>query len=350
MGIGLGQDDPGLAGGGVHGQQVQPALVAGLALDVQGLAVLRPVHPGQVDVGVVAQVHLDARAGQRLDVKLDAGVGAAGAGVALRDHIGAGGVYFRTLDDVDAGLVDEGDGDGAIIGAPPVAGGPAHFLLGDELGGPPALQLDAALGERALRAAGDGHQIEVVVADPGDETALGRDLGVDLVAGAGGQLAGLSDGHVIEPQVALDGRQDHLAQTVPGIVHDATGGDAGPLAPRLFGLRKLAFGRRQLLAVQQQARFTARHVGDPQVGDGQVIGAGLDVGDRPAVGRQFDPPGAGTGDVGALEDALCGKLFGHGGGCGEQGRKRGGGEFHERCSTGSKPRWQSPRRLIVAAP
>ena len=74
----------------------------------------------------------------------------AGAGIALGDHLRARGPDLGPIHDIDPGLVDEGDGDGPVVGAPPVAGVAVHLLLGDELGRPPALQLGPALGQRAL--------------------------------------------------------------------------------------------------------------------------------------------------------------------------------------------------------
>ncbi len=54
------------ARGGIDGQQVEMLLVAAFALDVERLAILRPFHPGEINVGIGAEIDLGAAASVRV--------------------------------------------------------------------------------------------------------------------------------------------------------------------------------------------------------------------------------------------------------------------------------------------
>ena len=299
----LAEDDARGTGGRIDTQQVERLLVARLTLDIQGLAVLGPIDPRQIDVGVRAQVHLDPRAALKIaDIEFDLGIGTAGAGIALLDHGRAAAGDLEPGHDVHRAFVHAGQGDVAFVGAPPVAGVAVHLLLGDELGRGPGDQTGAVVGDRRLLARGQIIDDQVLVADPGNEIALGRDLGVDLVGLGLGQAAHLAVGAAGQEDVALQRRKDVAALLVPGVFDHPARADPHPLAPRLFGLGQFAGVGNQGAGVDQLVGLALAGGRGPQVLDVHIVFARAQEGDQLAVGRQADPLGHRAVQAGAGED------------------------------------------------
>jgi hypothetical protein len=261
-----------------------------------------------------AQVDLDGLAGRQvLDEQVDHGVGAAGPRVALLDHRGAAGADVGARDHVDAALVDAGVGDAGLAGVPPIAGEAVHLLLGHELGRAERQGVLALGGQGLLGPAGrppiQGLDVEVLVADIGDVGALGRDLGVDLVAGSLGQARDLAVGDAVQIEVAVQRHQDEAAFLVPAVFDDAAGRDAGPFAAGLLGFRQLLAARRQGRRVDQAVGLAALDVGRPQVLDVGRLGLALQVGDALAVRRQGHALGRGAAQGRVGEDPFGGEFF-----------------------------------------
>jgi len=81
-----------------------------------------------------------------------------------------------------------------------------------------------------------------------------------------------------------------------------------PLAPAFFGLRRRGVLRGQCAAVDQQTRWSAGSVGDPQIGDALVVGLGAQERHRRPIRRQLDHPRLWPGKVGIGIHAFGGKL------------------------------------------
>ena len=308
----------------IDGEQLQRLLVAALALDVEGLAVLRPVDAGEVDVGVGPKVDLDRRAaGQALDVELDNRVGATGSGIALADDGRAFRADIDARDDVDLAFVDLCIGDGVVLGAPPITGVAAHLFLSHELGGSERDRIVCGGGDRFRRALRQRRGVEHAIADEAEIAARGRDLGVGGVAAlrsprdALGDRAGLRVGDVELPRHRDD---DAGALIVPGVFDHAMLADALAFAAGEFG-----FAERRALHLQRggvdQPLWRARSVrrNGPEVEGCLVFCLGLQIGDELAVRRQGDTPRHRSGQVPIGEHALW--PIGGGGGA-RQGRKR----------------------------
>ena len=311
MGARLGKQYPRAAISGVYRQQVQPLLVPGLALDVEGPAISRPVHTGQVEVGVRPEVHADGNAaGEAGDEQLDPGVGTPGPGISLGHDHRPGRVHIEPFDHVHARQVGPGQGDPGLVRAPPVASLAVHLFLGDELGGRPALELRAILGQGpGVPAAGWRHP-EIIPADEGDEAAPGRDAGVDLVLGRVRQAPQRAIASGPEPEVALHRGQDEPAFVVPVVGHDARSLDALALAPALLGLGKDPLARNQGGGVDQASGCPAGHVGGPEVRDPGIVRPGAEVGHQRPVRGQGDPARPRTAQVRGRIDPLEGKVGG----------------------------------------
>ena len=323
----LGQHHARGAGRGVHQQQVQPLLVARLALDVEGAPVLGPIDPGEVDVGVRPQVDAHGRAagGQRRDVQLHHRVRTPRPRVALLQRGGAGGVDVQARDDVHAALVHARIGDARLIGAEPVARVPVHLLLRDELGQAEGDRASAVGGDRALAAAGEVVHVQVLVADVADPAAVAAELGVGLVAGRARQPLHGAVGGAGEVEVAAGGHQDLAAFLVPTVLHDAARADALALAARLLGLRQFLALRLQRRGVDQPPRLAAGDGQRPQVLHRLVVGLGPQEGDEAPVRADLHAARRGAVDVRIGEGALGGQLVGGSGG-GEGGHEQGGGD------------------------
>ena len=293
MRVGLRQDDRRASGYRIDRQEVEPLLIAAEALDIECAAVLRPVDAGEIDVGVGAHIDLDAATVRQAgDVEVDDGVRPPGARIALLDDDGAGRGDVGARHDVNRRLVDVSERDARLVGRPPVAGVAVKLLLRDELRRRPTTQLAAVGRQRALGAARRRHDIEVVVAHVGDEAALRRHLGVDLVRRRRGELPDLGRGALPQPDVALHGNEDEAALLVPVVVDDTRGLDALPLSPRLFRFGQLAALGRQRAAVDKEPRRAALGARRPQVGHPLVVGLRLQIGDKAAVRGQLDAAGA----------------------------------------------------------
>ena len=104
-------------------EQIERLLVAAQPLDVERLAVGRPVDAGQIEIGVGTEVdtRLVATVGVH-EPELDRGIGGAGDRIALLDDRRPLGADRRAADDRDLALVGALDGQSAVAGCPPGAG------------------------------------------------------------------------------------------------------------------------------------------------------------------------------------------------------------------------------------
>ena len=311
VGARLGEQDSRAAVLGVHRQQVQPLLVPGLALDVEGPTVSRPVHSGQVDIRFRPKIHADRRAaGKAGDKQLDPGVGTPGPGISLGHDHRPGRIHIEPLDHVHARQIGPGQGDPGVVRAPPVAGLTVHLFLGDEFGGRPALKLRAILGQGAGVPATGWRDPEIVLADEGDEATPRRDAGVDFVHRRVRQTPQRAVAPGPEPEVALHRGQDEPALVIPVIGHDARGLDALALAPALLGLGKDPLPRDQGGGVDETPGGAARHVGSPEIRDPGIIRPGAEVGHQGPVRGEGDPARARAAQVRGRIDPLQGQVGG----------------------------------------
>src|SRR5689334_14004744 len=75
----FGQQDLRLASRRIDREQVQPLLIAALALDVEGLTVLRPIDTRQINVAFLSQIDLYLARSVRLhDIEIDQRIGRPG--------------------------------------------------------------------------------------------------------------------------------------------------------------------------------------------------------------------------------------------------------------------------------
>ena len=326
VGARLGKQYPRAAISGVYRQQVQPLLVPGLALDVKSPAVSRPVHPGQVDVGVRPEVHADGRAaGKAGDEQRDPGVGTPGPGISLGHNHRPGRIHIEPLDHIHAGQIGPGQGDPGLVRAPPVAGLAVHLFLGDELGSCPALKLGAILGQGPGVPAGGWRNPEIIPADEGDKATPGRDAGVDFVLRRVRQTTQGAVAPGPEPEVALHRGQDEPAFVVPVVGHDARGLDTLALAPALLGLGQNPLARDQGGGVDQAPGGPARDFGGPEVRHPGIVRPGAEVGHQGPVRGQGDPARPRTAQVRGRIDPLQGQV----GGGRASGRQ---GQGHHTCN------------------
>ena len=273
-GAGLGEQGAlGTAGqAGFH--QFQALLVAALALEGDALRIA-PVHPGQVDVRVAAQVDpLRLRAGERGNhPQLHPHVGIAGGRVALLDHLHAVGIHLVALLHRHRAFIDARKGNGRIIRRPPVTGVAVHFLVGDELGHAVADDRAAVRRELYLLAAGQIDHPQVALADEADKPALGRDLRVGGEAFAVGELAHRAAGQLVQVQLAGQREQQALGIGRELVIDDATHrGDALALAAGLLGITEHFLARQHDLGIDQQPGLPGGDVVLPQV---QLVAVGL---------------------------------------------------------------------------
>ncbi len=320
------QVDPGVAalgqqhalgqGVGVDQAQLQFLLTARHPLVAEPLAVRQPLHAGEVDVRILAQVD-PARgpAGRRDQAQLDRDVGIAGERIALRHHRGAVGVQLHAPGDRHRRRVVALVGDCRIVRCPPVAGAAAHFLLGHELGLAVVHGAAAVGGQLRGLPAGQVDHPQVLVLHVGHVVAGGRDLRVD------GLAAGIQRGHalvlrlvqVVQVQRAIHGDQQLVPVRRPLVVQDAVQArGALALAARPLGVRQLLAGGRQRGRIDQHLHALVGQVVLPQVEGVLVVGLGAQEGHARAIRRDLQPAHVGAAQAAAVEDAFDGEFLGHG--------------------------------------
>ena len=165
---------------GVHLQQFQALLVAGLALYGERARIREPGDAGEVPFArrggrQFAQGRCIAR-GVRpgRDPKIHACVRPAGRGVTLADDPHRLGVDLEAFDLVHGRLIDARERDHAFIGRPPVPGVAVHLLLGDELGHAEGHEPRALACDRGLATGGDLDDIEVLLAHEAHKASARR--------------------------------------------------------------------------------------------------------------------------------------------------------------------------------
>ncbi len=293
-----------LAGSGIDCQHVQPRLRAFLALDVERLAIGRPVDPGKVDVLVRPEIDLDLAAAIRVHhPQRDQRVGRSRHRIALLKGPGTLRADCGAGDDPDRGIVEPLDRDAAVVGRPPVAGEAGHFLLRDEFGLAPVNGLGRFLGRDRARLGTDLAGPQPPVAHERDIAAARAERGVELVTAAVGQPADLA----VKPgqeQIAIERDQDRLAIGCPVIADDALEiTDPLAFALHLFGFGQL-LARPQLEAVNQHGPLPGRAIIAPQVIALAIVGSGPQHGQPAPVGRKLDPARHCAVQAGTGEDAL----------------------------------------------
>ena len=266
----LGEDRRRRAGCRIDLEHVEHGLLAVLALDVKRAAIGRPIHPCEIDRRIAfaqlvcGEIDLHAVAAIGVHhVEFDIGILAARDRIALVEHLGAGGADRRAGDNADHAFVEAFDRHPAVVGAPPIAGQPRHFLLRDELRLAPAHVL------AFLRCNGPCFPAhftdpEPAVAHEGDVGAGVAERGIELALFGIGQLHHVA-AQPREVEVAVE-RDEHAAAIVgPLIVDD-------PLQaadPRALALHLLVFGqvaaRSERLAVDQHRPFARVPVISPQI-------------------------------------------------------------------------------------
>ncbi len=264
-------------------EHVEHGLLAVLALDVERAAIGRPVHAGEVEIGRIA-FGIDSRLLMRGEIDLhpvltvgihhiefDIGVFAARDRIALVEHPGARRADRRPRHDADHALVEALDRDAPVVGAPPIAGHPAHFLLRDELGLAPAYRLALARRDRcglAPRLADP----QLAIADEGNVAARIAERGIEFAFLGIGQPYHFP-AHSREVEIAIERDQHAGAILGPLIVDDALqAADPRALALHLLLLGQFA-ARTQHLAVDQHRPFARIAVIGPQIVAFAVVGA-----------------------------------------------------------------------------
>ncbi len=281
----LGEDGLGRAGLRARGQNVEHGLGAVLALGVQRAAVLAPVHPGEIDVGLFPEIDLRPFAGGHIDdMQLDQHVRRARARIALVGDGDALGVDAEAGHDLDRGLVNARRGDIAAIRAPPIAGVTAHLFLGDEFGDAPADRIAALGGQGALLAGFKIVHPEVLVADEAHIGPVRADAGVGFERLGLHQALGLAGVHIHIEDIAIERHEDGFTRLVPVIADDAGGGDAGALAILDLGFGQLPLIGRQHGGINQHVGPAIAEIHRPEIGHRAVVILGAQEGHALAIG------------------------------------------------------------------
>ena len=349
----FGEQDLRLAGGRIDLEHVEPGLCAVLALNVERLAIGRPIDAREVDVLIRAEIDLHPALAVRADhPQRDFGIGAARDRIALLECLRTLRADGGTGDGADLGFVEALGREARAIGRPPVALEAVHLLLRDELGLAP---VDGGGGfgwGHGLRfgLAVDRPDEQPLVAHERDVAALGAERGIELAALRTRDLAH----RTIEPgeqQVAVDGNEHGLAVGGPFVADDALEiADALALALHLFGFREFPPGRK-LLRIDQHAPFASFPVEAPQVIAFAVIGTAAQHGDIAAIGRKLDRARHGPGQAGAGKNAFerkraglvrCGLRCGHGGFLRLGSKNRHSGKQGTGCQNGGYQNGSSP--------
>ena len=124
---------PALAAKRIDRQQIEYGLFTVLALDVQHLAIGRPVDPGEVDVAVRTKVHFDPAGAVWLHhEQRNQRVGRPGNRITLDEGLGSFCTDSGAGDEAHRRVIKALHGNAAVVRRPPVSGEAGHFLLRDE--------------------------------------------------------------------------------------------------------------------------------------------------------------------------------------------------------------------------
>ena len=219
---------------------------------------------GEIDLDAVVAVGVH-------HVEFDIGILAARDRIALVEYLGAGGADRSARDNAYHALVEAFDRHAPVVGAPPIAGQPRHFLLRDELRLAPAHVL-AFLWRNGLCFPARFTDPEPAVANEGYVGAGVAEGGIELA------LLGIGKLHRFpaqprEVEVAVE-RDEHAAGILGPLIVDDPLQAADPCA---LALHLLVFGqvaaRSQRLAVDQHRPFARVPVKGPQIVAFAVVGA-----------------------------------------------------------------------------
>ena len=250
-----------------------------------------PVYPRKIGVRPYTGQAGILAAFQIVDEEFDKRVRRASARIALVDDRGFLGLDVEALDDVDRAFIDLGEGDVALIRAPPIACIAAHLFLRNELGN--------AIGDRIIRlgvrrdlallAARKLDHEDRAIAHKAHIIAARRDAGVIFKGFCLSQLAGLRAISAKRDQVKVPAqRHEDRVGRAPVIIHDALAAcDPAALTQRLFFFRQLHLFRLQQGGVDQHGLGTRFHIELPEVIAAGIILARLEEGHAAAIGRVF---------------------------------------------------------------
>ncbi len=215
------------------------------------------------------------------------------------------------------------------IRGPPVALEAVHFFLGDEFGEAVGEAVGAAGGEAAFGGVGvragifcEVDDVDIVIADVGDEFAVGRKAGIEDGAGAGFQFLDLGAGAVEDVEFA--GKADKDARAIAGefVIGETADADAHAFAAGFFFGREIFIGAfEELLGGEKEfggfgrdVEFVEKQFRDAGFGaqeeDGAAVGRGL--GARRASEHEATGEGV-VAEVGGVGDLGVGHLGGEGG-------------------------------------
>ena len=275
------------SGGRIGGEDVEPLLIAGEALDIQRLAIHGPGDTGDIDVGRRAKIDLGVARSIRVhQPQRHIGIGSAGRRIGLGEEAGAIGTDGSACHLLHRGFVDARHGDAAVVRCPPVTVEPVQLFLRDEFGDAPAHLGRGFSCNFAGGAAGQRLHEQMAVAHEAGKAALGAQLGVGLGFRRLRQPrnVAIQSGH---PQIAVHRHQQAFRIGCPGIIGDAL--DVGN-APA-FAVHALGFGQRsatgQLFRIDQHPALTGRGVHRPQVESVLVAWPAFQQRCQPAIGCQF---------------------------------------------------------------
>ncbi len=264
---GLRQQDAGFTAAGMHFQQFERLLVARLSLHGEKVGLGEPVHARQVDIGLLADVH----PAQILPVggdyaEPDPHVRRPGRGVALLVDLEVLGVDLEAFGDLHGGFVDADEGDGRVVGRPPVAGVAVHLFLRDEFRHAVADEPAAVVGQAQFLERLEVDGIEVLVANEGHVASRRTEFRVGLARFRGRQLAGFSVLQVVEEQVAVQREQQAVTAGGEVVADDAALADDA----QAFASREFLFGQRLVAGdecgrVDEQPHFPVGDVVLPEV-------------------------------------------------------------------------------------
>ena len=243
-------------------------------------AVLFAVLVGQVEP-------LDSAAFGADDAEPQFGVGIAGEGVAVAFDLGA---LESLVDDGvfgDVAGVDADEGEVSAVAAPPVAAQLAELFLGDVVG---EAEREAVFGfarEADQLAALAAEDVQVAVADEGDEFAVGAERGFE-----GGFAVGQFLGIAVADEHSQAGAAGDEADGGLGVARPAVGGDAefagaGALAAQFFFAGE--FGGVVVGAEDYAARVGVEF--DAPEGADEAAACAPEPGEGAAVGSEADGAG-----------------------------------------------------------
>ena len=267
--------------GRASGRRIDPKhvdlrLVAVLTLDQQRRSVGKPVDPRQIDVRVRSEVGLDRVRTVRVHhIEIDHRVRSPGTRIALLDGGRLVGPDRGPGGQLDPALVDPRHGDAAVARPPPMALGPIHFFLRDELGHAPADRVRRTAGNLGGRSRRKIDDMKLVIANERNEASGFADRAIEFARRSRSQSA---DGSVEarkvgKVEVAVERDEQGLAVGRPVVGNDpGQVADPRPLALHLFRFAE-GRARTQFLAVEQHPFCPRRRVDRPQVVALDVVGA-----------------------------------------------------------------------------